>query len=276
MRTVILGLVVALACFADTLTLKSGSSVTGTFLGGDARTIRMAVGDEVKTFAISDVTTLTFGSSVQTTTSSSSSSSSASATTGTTPAASQRQTITASAQSVSVGPPVASSGTEVPVGSNLVIRMIDDVDSMRDTVGQTFRASLDEPVLVDGRTVIPRGIDVTVKLIEDKQSGRLTGRTELTLDIVSITANGKTVDVATAEVTQQSESRTGQTAKTAGGLAAVGAIIGGIAGGGRGAAIGAAAGGATGAGVQVLTKGARVKIPSETRLTFTLQQPIRL
>jgi hypothetical protein len=154
--------------------------------------------------------------------------------------------------------------------------MIDDVDSMRDTVGQTFRASLDEPVLVDGRTVLARGVDVTVKLIEDKQSGRLSGRTELTLDIVSVTVGGRTIDVATAEVTQQSASRTGQTAKTAGGLAAVGAIIGGIAGGGKGAAIGAAAGGATGAGVQVLTKGARVRIPSETRLTFTLQQPIRL
>jgi hypothetical protein len=174
-----------------------------------------------------------------------------------------------------VGPPAQAASTEIPAGSNLVIRMIDDVDSMRDTVGQTFRASLDEPAMVDGRPVLPRGTDVTVKLIEDKQSGRLTGRTELTLDIVSITTGGRTIEVATAEVTQQSESRTGQTAKTAGGLAAVGAIIGGIAGGGRGAAIGAAAGGATGAGVQVLTKGARVRIPSETRLTFTLQQPVR-
>jgi hypothetical protein len=48
-----------------------------------------------------------------------------------------------------------------------------------------------------------------------------------------------------------------------------------LAGGGRGAAIGAASGAAVGGGVQVLTKGQQVKIPSETRLNFTLQQPLQ-
>jgi hypothetical protein len=33
-------------------------------------------------------------------------------------------------------------------------------------------------------------------------------------------------------------------------------------------------GGGAGTGVQVLTKGQQVKIPSETRLDFTLQQPL--
>jgi hypothetical protein len=54
----------------------------------------------------------------------------------------------------------------------------------------------------------------------------------------------------------------------------LGAIIGGIAGGGKGAAIGAAAGGGAGAGVQILTKGQQVKVPSETLLEFRLQQPV--
>jgi hypothetical protein len=60
-----------------------------------------------------------------------------------------------------------------------------------------------------------------------------------------------------------------------GGATALGAIIGALAGGGLGAAIGAASGAAAGTGVQVITKGQRVKIPSETRLFFTLQQPIQ-
>jgi hypothetical protein len=60
-----------------------------------------------------------------------------------------------------------------------------------------------------------------------------------------------------------------------GGGTALGAIIGALAGGGRGAAIGAASGAAVGAGAQVITKGQQVKIPSETRLSFTLQQPIQ-
>ena len=61
-----------------------------------------------------------------------------------------------------------------------------------------------------------------------------------------------------------------------GGTAVLGAIIGAIAGGGKGAAIGAGAGAARARRLQVATKGQRVRIPSETRLTFTLQQPVRL
>jgi len=53
----------------------------------------------------------------------------------------------------------------------------------------------------------------------------------------------------------------------------LGALIGGLAGGGKGAAIGAAAGGGAGVGLQAFTKGKQIKIPSETRLDFTLQQP---
>ena len=68
----------------------------------------------------------------------------------------------------------------------------------------------------------------------------------------------------------------GRTAKVAGGTAAVGAIIGAIAGGGKGAAIGAGAGAATGAGVEIATAGQRVRVPSETRLTFVLDSAVRL
>jgi len=165
---------------------------------------------------------------------------------------------------------------EIPSGTSIVIRMIDDVDSQRDRVGQTFKASIDEPVMVGAETIIPRGADVVMKLTDDKESGKLTGKTELTLDILSVRVNGRLVDIDTAEVTTSSGSRTGKTAKVVGGTAALGAIIGAIAGGGKGAAIGAGSGAAVGGGVQVLTKGQRVRIPSETRLTFTLQQPVRI
>jgi len=38
--------------------------------------------------------------------------------------------------------------------------MIDGVDSETNRVGQTFAASMDEPVILNGETVIPRGADV--------------------------------------------------------------------------------------------------------------------
>jgi hypothetical protein len=153
--------------------------------------------------------------------------------------------------------------------------MIDGVDSEVNRVGQTFNASLDEPVMLNGQTVIPRGADVVVKLVDAKESGKLTGRTSLTLDLVSVKINGRMVDINTQTVSQESSSRGARTAKVAGGTAALGAIIGAIAGGGKGAAVGAAAGGATGAGVEVVTSGQRVKIPSETRLTFVVDTPVR-
>jgi len=47
-----------------------------------------------------------------------------------------------------------------------------------------------------------------------------------------------------------------------------------LAGGGKGAAIGTVAGAGAGTAAEVATKGQRVHIPSETRLTFTLQQAV--
>jgi hypothetical protein len=164
----------------------------------------------------------------------------------------------------------------IPAGTVLNVRMIDGVDSEVSQVGQTFQASLDDPIMVDGETAVPRGADVVAKLVEDKQSGKISGRTELTLDLVSIRVNGRTVDLNTEEVKTSSESRTAKSGKVVGGTAAVGAILGGIFGGGKGAAIGAVSGAGAGAAVQVLTKGQRVKIPAETRLSFTLQNATKI
>ena len=61
-----------------------------------------------------------------------------------------------------------------------------------------------------------------------------------------------------------------------GGVAALGAIIGAIAGGGKGAALGGVSGAGAGTAIQVLTKGVQVRVPAETRLTFVLQQPLRI
>jgi hypothetical protein len=154
--------------------------------------------------------------------------------------------------------------------------MIESVDSETSQIGQTFQASLDEPVVVEGQTTVPRGADVVAKLVEDKESGKITGRTELTLDLVSIRVNGKMLDIVTGGSTTSSGSRGAKSGKVIGGAAAAGAVLGGIFGGGKGAAIGAASGAGAGGAVQVLTKGQRVKIPAETRLSFTLQNDLRL
>ena len=120
-----------------------------------------------------------------------------------------------------------------------------------------------------------RATNASLALTKRKLSGHLAGKTELTLALRSITIQGKRYDVASSDVVEASSSRTARSSKAIGGLAAAGAVIGVLAGGGKGAAIGAGWLGATlGTLGQVFTSGQRVRVPSETRLTFRLQQPL--
>jgi hypothetical protein len=161
----------------------------------------------------------------------------------------------------------------IPAQTEFVVRLIDGVDSQTAKEGDLFRASLDQPIVIDGQTLVPRGADAQVKLVQARQSGKFTGKTELTLSLWTVTVNGKLVGIDTQNITKASSSRGEQTAKVAGGAAAAGAVIGAIAGGGKGAGIGAASGAAGGAAVEAATKGQRVKVASETLLTFALDKP---
>ncbi len=168
----------------------------------------------------------------------------------------------------------SSMGLEVPSGTPIVVRMIDPVNSERDNLGQTYRATVDQPVVVNGQTVIPRGSDAVATLIDARQSGKIEGRTVLTLDLKNVSVNGRSYNVVTTGVSEASGSRGERSAKVIGGTAALGAIIGAVAGGGRGAAIGAGSGAAVGTAAEVATSGQKVKVPAETQLTFTLQNPL--
>jgi hypothetical protein len=168
------------------------------------------------------------------------------------------------------------SPVEIPAGTNIVVRMIDGVDSDRDTVGTTFHASIDQALTVGGETIIPRGADAVVKLVDNKEAGKLTGRAEMTLSLVSIQYEGKKIDANTQTITKESDARGKSTAKKAGVGAVAGAVLGGVLGGGKGAAVGAAAGAGAGATVEAVSSGPHVKVPSETRLTFILDNPITI
>jgi len=258
-------LLLANTIMADTVFFRDGHTVNGSFVGGDARTIRVAVGDRVETIRVADVDRISFGEPER----------------AYAPPVLRTPPEEPAYRPEPAPPPARrddfNDRAMIPSGTVLSIRMVDSVDSERDYVGQTFKASLDEPVVdPGGRTLVPRGADVVVKLVDDVQSGKIEGRTVLTLDIVSLRVNGRDVDVDTTAITEQSSSRTARSGKVIGGTAALGAIIGAIAGGGKGAAIGAGAGAGAVTVAQVATKGQRVRIPSETRLTFTLQQPVRL
>jgi hypothetical protein len=168
----------------------------------------------------------------------------------------------------------ATTGFTIPTGSKIVIRTIDSINSEKNKVGDVFVAVLDEPVEQNGMEIIPKGVDVRGRLANADSAGRVTGSAQLGLELTQIYVNGIPYSLTTSEYEEVGESRTGQTAKRAAGGAAIGALIGAIAGGGKGAAIGAGVGGGGATAVQVMTKGEKVNVPSETRLEFTLRSPL--
>jgi len=260
----------ALLLSADTLVLRNGATVQGTYLGGDARQVRIDQDGTVRTYDIGQVQSVIFSESGYQPPPPPPPSSSY-------PARAPRDySNDRTNYPTPAPPPPQSAGITIPTDTSVTIRMIDSVNSETSRLGQTYRASLDEPVYVNGQEVIPRGADVLTKLVADQQSGKIEGRTVLTLALSTITINGRPVDVTSTDVKTESSSRGARSAKVIGGAAALGAIIGAVAGGGKGAAIGAGSGAAVGTGAEVLTSGQKVKIPSETRLTFRLQNPVQL
>jgi hypothetical protein len=252
-------LAIASVGLADTITLKNGRVINGTYLGGTARTVRVDTGSDIQQLDVGDIARIEFGDAA-----------------APVEATTRQETPVMRPESAQYAPE-GRLGITLPAGTNFVIRMIDGVDSQTSSLGQSFAASLDQPVNdADGRTIIERGADVVVKLVDAKQSGKIAGRTELALSLMSIRVNGQIVDINTQTVTEKSTNRAGRSAGTIGGGAVGGAILGGILGGGKGAAIGAGAGAAGGTAVELATKGQRVRVPSETRLTFVLDSPVRI
>jgi len=273
-RLSVVALVVSAFGFADTLTLRNGQVLNGDYVGGDARHVRFAVGDRVDSYSIDEVENLRFR--VGDRLSSQDAPPLRDYSRDTQQRDYSRDDRSGFARQSTQPPPDATAGLQIPAGTSITVRLIDRVDSERTRLGETFRASVDEPVQINGQTVISRGADATLKLVEDKDSGKLEGRTVLTLALMQVMVNGRMIDATTNDVTKESSSRGARTAKVVGGTTALGAIIGALAGGGKGAAIGAASGAAVGGTAEVVTKGQVVKIPPETRLTFTFQQPVQL
>src|SRR5882724_11091567 len=173
-------------------------------------------------------------------------------------------------------PPPPPQKVTIPSGTTLAVRLVDTLDSETATAGQTFHATLDSPLSVDGDVVIPSGYDVEGHVVDVQSAGKFAGKSLLKLQLDRISVGTKYYNIQTDEYSRTGASRGKNTATKVGAGAAIGAIIGGIAGGGKGAAIGAATGGGIGGGVQAATKGQQIKLPSETVLNFTLQASLNV
>lgn len=261
---IVMALFLVSVAAADTLELKNGKVFQGRYLGGTAAILRFEVDGEVQTFSANDIVALTFTGR----------GGGATPMAAPAPAPAPAPPPAAAAEPAPAPAPVAPGGeVTIPAGQSLLIRMIDGVDSSKNHVGDIFHASLETDLNVNGTLVARKGTDVYGRLAEAQKSGNFSGKSELQLELTRLVIDGHDYPVVSSDYTLQGKGQGSSTAKKVGIGAVAGTIIGAIAGGGKGAAIGAAAGGATGGAVQVLTKGAQVKVPSETVLEFRLQQP---
>jgi len=164
----------------------------------------------------------------------------------------------------------------LPAGTLVNVRMIDSINSETDHVNQSFKASLDSPILVNDEMVVSKGSDVYVKLVEVRSAGNMTGKSELRVQLDKLVVGGDTYKAVSNVYVQEGASQTTKTARNVGITTAIGAAIGAIAGGKKGAVIGAGAGAGGGAAVEAATKGEQVRIESESPLTFRLEAPIEV
>jgi hypothetical protein len=162
---------------------------------------------------------------------------------------------------------------EIPAGTVIAVRLNDTLGSNVSESGQSFTATVIDPIEIDQRIVIAKGATATGTVVDAQPLGRFEGGARLQLRLDSVDANGHTAHIETAVIDRSEKGKGKRTATMIGGGAAAGAIIGALAGGGKGAAIGAGAGAAAGTGGAALTGNKNVVLPVETALSFKLIAP---
>ncbi len=274
----LLTVAIAMPAQCDTLILRNGSTLSGSLIGANPNTITFAERNrQPRRYSVQDVDAIQFGD--------------APFRSGAGPGGYQHF----SADNRGNGPGNPGYGNDrgsgnpgnrgydqasmervmLPQGTEVAVRTNERIDARDAVEGQTFRAQIEDNVRgPDGSTAIPRGSDATLII------RRLENNGDLTLDVESITVDGRRYRVSTAdEELQNNRQGVGanqRTAQYAGGGAMLGAIIGAMAGGGRGAAIGAAAGAGAGVSAQIMTRGREVHVPAESVIRFRLDRPLRL
>ena len=254
--TALLTIAVAAPAFADTVKLRSGKTVTGQFIGGDSKSVRVLLDSGiVSEVPLDQAVAVEFSARKPPP--------------PPPPPAATPAPAAAAAAAPKPPPPPERKKVTVPSGTALNVRLTEGIDVDAAAAGQTFKAVVDDPVMIGGSTVIPRGASASLQAVKVEQSGSMKGSDKISLKLNSIRFGGMVYEVTTAYVESKGKGEGKKTTRKVGGGAGLGAIVGGIAGGGSGAAIGAAVGAAGGA-VMASTGEEHLSLPAETRLTFNL------
>lgn len=160
----------------------------------------------------------------------------------------------------------------IPSGTAVSVRLQTTVSSAQSHTGDRFEAVLDAPLVVNGQTVAPTGTPVIGRVLDAESSGRLEHPGKISVALVSLNIDGRSVALATSRISAQGKGHKRRNMEWIGGGAAGGALFGGLLGGGKGALIGSAAGAGAGTATAAATGKADVAFGTERRLTFRLTQ----
>ena len=221
---------------ADTIELADGTLLEGDFIGSSNGIIMFDSGDGIEAFPENKVVGLFFSSGVE----------------------------TAAALSQNTAPATIT----IPVGTRLVIRTTETIDSGRHSAGHRFRGQLEGALVVNGVTAVPRGSFVHGRLISASQSGRMAGSSQLVAEFSDVMVNDQLIPMSTGALAAQTSGEAGRTVGRTARAAAIGGLIGGSSGARTGARVGV--------GASVLTSGASVNIPRGTLLETTLSAPLTI
>jgi hypothetical protein len=162
-------------------------------------------------------------------------------------------------------------------GTYMTVRLGQPLSSDRNQPGDTFVASLAQPLVVDGIVVANRNQTVYGRVAEaDKSHGDRPSR--LALELTSVTlADGTQLPLRSQLVNRQGTTTpTGQQVGTVAATTGIGAVIGGAAGYGTGAAVGAGVGAVAGIAGVLLTRNHPTVVYPETALTFAVEAPVTI
>jgi hypothetical protein len=162
----------------------------------------------------------------------------------------------------------------IPEGAQFEVMLDESLASNRSHTGDSFAASLSQPVVEDGKTIIPAGAHVAGRIVDAKDSGRLHVPARLSVALSSVEVSGKSYDIDTNTIVKTGENHNKRNLGFIGGGAAGGALIGGLAGGGKGALIGSAVGAGAGTAGAAATGKKDISLPAETHLRFHLLRSV--
>ena len=164
----------------------------------------------------------------------------------------------------------------LPESTAIHVRLDQAVASDQNRPGDHFEATVSEPVVIDGKTVIPQGAYAEGLVVDAQHSGRLKGRARLQLELETVSVNGQNYGVRTLSSYRAGGGHKKRNWALIGGGAGGGALIGALAGGGKGALIGGPVGAGAGTAVALLTGKKDIHLRPETPLTFKLAEPVTI